>query len=124
MKKVLVACAIMLATIVSYAQNTTTVNPNRIPPKPAKTEAEKKQELETFITKLNATSEQATKIRSIYNEFVADKAKLESLKTTDANAYKAKIRTVGEGYARKVKALLTPEQQKTFDAIIAEREKN
>lgn len=126
MKKVIIAVAMLFAVSVSFAQNTTVVNPNRTPPQPvkAKTEAEKKQGLEDVIVKLKATKDQAATIRNAYNSLEVEKKKLESLKKTDSAAYKTKVKALGQNLVKQINAVLTPEQQKTFAAIIAERNNN
>lgn len=124
MKKVLVACALMMAMMASYAQSSAT--PSRTPPQPAKvkTEAEKKQGVEELITKLGANASQATTIRNAYNTFTAERKKIESTRATDPTAYKAKTKAIGEGLVKQINAVLTAEQQKKFAAIIAERNNN
>ena len=124
MKKVLVACALMMAMMASYAQSSAT--PSRTPPQPAKakTEVERKQAVEDIITKLGANASQATTIRNAYTTFTTERKKLEGLKKTDSAAYKAKTKTIGEGLVKDINAVLTAEQQKKFAAIIAERNNN
>lgn len=121
MKKVLLACALTIAMMASYAQSSSTT-PSRTPPQEfkAKTEAERKQDLEKVIVKLNATKEQAATIRNAYNSLETEKKKLESLKKTDSAAYKTQVKAVGESLVKEINAVLTPEQQKTFAAILEE----
>lgn len=123
MKKLFIAFALMLAVTANYAQSAVATTPSRVAPKQSKSEAERKQEVEEFITKLSMSKTQADKMRTIYANFTTEKAALEPLKKSNQADYKVKVKALGEGYVKQVNAILTPTQQKTFASILAERNK-
>lgn len=123
MKKVLIAFALMIAVSVSFAQNNASTTPTRVRPVPGKTQAEKQQEMEALITKLTLTKEQEVKFRAIEATYTKDKNALEPLKTSDANAYRAKMKVLNENNLKEVNAILTPAQQKTLAEAVSSREK-
>jgi Spy/CpxP family protein refolding chaperone len=80
-----------------------------------KTSGRADSELADLSTKLNLTDDQKAKIRPILDDKVAKIHTVKMDKTGSADDQKAKNKVIRESSDAQVRALLTPDQQKTFD---------
>lgn len=120
MKKAIIAFSMVLITTFNFAQSNTAGASRE---KPTKTiEQDAKEKTTSLTEKLELNSDQQAKAYTMVVDFLKEKAALAALKATNAADYKTKVTEVGKNYVEKVKTILTVDQQKKLDDLIAERQ--
>ena len=117
--------AIALTTGSAFAQDTTapaTTTPVPTTAKKSKSSGAKKisgradTELADLNTQLNLTDDQQAKIKPIITDELDKVHSAKMAKTGSADDSKADTRKIRDDANQQIRALLTPDQQKTFDA--------
>ncbi len=120
MKKAIIAFSMVLITTFNFAQNNSAGASRE---KATKTiEQDAKEKIAGLTEKLDLNTDQQAKASAIVMDFLNEKAALTSLKASNPTDYKTKITEVGKKYVEKVKTVLTVDQQKKLDTLIAERQ--
>jgi Spy/CpxP family protein refolding chaperone len=86
--------------------------------KAGKNSAKAEAELASLTSSLNLTDEQKAKIKPIIDDKHAKMHAVKKETTTQPDTKKAKIKSIRKDSNEQIRALLTPEQQKTFDATV------
>jgi Spy/CpxP family protein refolding chaperone len=86
--------------------------------KAGKTSARADAELASLTSSLNLTDEQKTKIKPILDDKQAKMHAVKKETTTPDDEKKAKDKSIRKDANEQIRAVLTPDQQKTFDASV------
>jgi hypothetical protein len=136
MRKLLAVCPLLLAAAFAMPHHASAQTPGSTTQTPAptsdasatpttkkgkssgvkKTSGRADSELADLTTKLSLSDDQKAKIKPIIDDKEAQIHKVKMAKTTPEDEQKAKNKVIREAANTKIRAILTPDQQKTFDA--------